>query len=426
MAQFVKFLAKYLVRRLGLIGGFVAAGLVRISAETEISDIDAPPHSYRQRPPKDAFTRIQDDVVSGKILLDRSSELQFVASLLRALGIPASSQMLVFSTTSLQLSLISPQNPRAVYFNEDTYLGYIPGGRIEIVSMDPDLGGIFYIFDIPKGDRPLSFERSGRCMNCHAREDTSQVPGLVVKSVIPGPGGGSLIAYRLGESGHGIPLDQRFGGWHVTGAEDFTNHFGNLTGRLADGNLTRIPNPPGVRFSYARYPAATSDLLPQLLLEHQSGFVNRVLVATYLARQFLQGNSGQLTSVQHAELDSQARGIVKYLLFADEAALPAGGVRGDPTFKKDFMSSSLSDEKGQSLKDFELQTRLFRHRCSYMIYSTVFKGLPGVMKERVYRLMKEALKPVSTTTEFAYLPVSERLAIRSILKATLSDLPPDW
>ena len=31
--------------------------------------------------------------------------------------------MLVFSTTSLQLSLISPSNPRALYFGEDMYLG---------------------------------------------------------------------------------------------------------------------------------------------------------------------------------------------------------------------------------------------------------------------------------------------------------------
>ena len=113
--------------------------------------------------------------------------------------------------------MISPSNPRALYFNEDIYVGYIPRGRIEIVSLDPELGGIFYIADIPTETRPFRAERSERCMNCHVSDDTRYVPGLVIRSVIPGPGGGSLTAYRRAESGHSIPFDQRFGGWHVTG-----------------------------------------------------------------------------------------------------------------------------------------------------------------------------------------------------------------
>lgn len=130
---------------------------------------------------------------SGELKLDRSGEKAFLLSLLRQLEVPVSSQMLVFSTTSLQLRFISPENPRALYFNEDIYVGYIPGGRLEIVSIDPELGGIFYIFDIPRGDAPAKVERSQRCMNCHAGEDTGFVPGLVVKSVAPGLTGAALI-----------------------------------------------------------------------------------------------------------------------------------------------------------------------------------------------------------------------------------------
>src|SRR4029079_6968335 len=112
--------------------------------------IDLPPHLYHQRTPVDRFTRLKDDLESGRIVLDRNSEKDFVISLLRALDVPASSQMLVFSTTSLQLRLITPSNPRALYFTDDLYVGYIPGGRIEVVSLDPELGAIFYIFDIPR------------------------------------------------------------------------------------------------------------------------------------------------------------------------------------------------------------------------------------------------------------------------------------
>ncbi len=404
----------------------LVASLLAGAAELSIGDLDRPPHNYHLRQPQDPFTRMQAEFVAGKIPLDRSSEKAFVLSLLRALAIPASSQMLVFSTTSLQLSHISPENPRALYFNEDLYLGYVPGGRIEIVSFDPELGGIFYIFDIPKGDQPLAFERSDRCMNCHARSETGDVPGLVVKSVIPGPGGGSLTAYRLGQSGHSISLDQRFGGWHVTGVGDFTNHLGNLTGRLADGKLTRIPNPPGGRYATARYPVATSDLLPQLLHEHQVGFVNRAVVATYLLRQFNFENPDRLTDAQATTLQAQIQEIVRYLLFANEAALPAGGVAGDADYKADFLRHRRIAADGRSLKDFDLEQRLFRYRCSYMIYSAIFQGMPVALKERIYRRLGDALDAKASNPDFAYLSTGERSTIRAILKATLTDLPQGW
>src|ERR1051325_3372828 len=104
-------------------------------------EIDAPPHRYRERTPKDRFTRLKESLESGTISLPRTNEKAFVIALLKTLQIPVSSQMLVFSTTSLQLNLISPANPRALYFSDDLYLGYVPGGRIEIVSLDAELGG---------------------------------------------------------------------------------------------------------------------------------------------------------------------------------------------------------------------------------------------------------------------------------------------
>lgn len=393
---------------------------------SDYPDIDAAPHFYQQRAPQDRFTRLKASFESGAIALDRSGEKAFVLSLLQALDIPASSQMLVFSTTSLQLSLISPSNPRALYFNEDVYLGYVPGGRIEIVSLDPELGGIFYIFDVPREGRPLRVERSDRCMNCHAGEDTGHVPGLVIKSVVPGPTGGSLTAYRVSQTGHGIPFEDRFGGWHVTGKHALTNHWGNLTGRMAGGSLARIPNPPGGRFRFEKYPVATSDILPQLLHEHQAGFVNRVVEASYRARAALHLSDGKLTAAQAVELDEQAHLVTRYLLFADEAALPAGGVDGDAAYKEDFLRKRRATAGGISLKDFDLRARLFQHRCSYMIYSPVFVGLPPEMKQRVYRKLSAALDVRKPDKDFAYLPAAEKNAIRSILQATLKDLPQGW
>jgi hypothetical protein len=394
-------------------------------AEADFREFDQPPHDYFKRTPTDRFTRMRADLEAGRVPFDRSSEKAFLTNILDHLGIPVSSQMLVFSTTSLQLSRISPTNPRALYFTDDLYLGFIPGGRIELVSLDPDLGGVFHIFDVPRESDVLRIERATRCMNCHAGEDTGHVPGLVISSVVPGPSGGSLEAFRRARTGHGIPLQERFGGWYLTGLGGFTNHWGNTIGRFVDEVLTRIPNPPGERVQFERYPLRTSDLLPQLIHEHQVGFVNRAVEATYRARTYVQSDGARLTAEHDRLLAEQAELLVRYLLFKDEVPLPAGGVEGDPAFREDYRRNRREVE-GLSLKDLELRTRLFRHRCSPMIYTPVFTGLPGVVKERVYRRLGEVLRAESKDPEFAYLAVSERAAIRKILRGTLTDLPGGW
>ena len=392
-------------------------------AAAEYAAFEKSPHDYWTRPLTDRFTRIKADLESGRLALDTTSERACLLSLLKALDVPASSQMLVFSTTSLQLRFITPQNPRALFFSEDLYIGYIPGARIEIVSLDPALGGIYYIFDLPLAGQPVRVERSDRCMNCHAKEDTGDVPGLVVKSVLPSPAGGSVTAYRIGKSGHSIPFADRFGGWYLTGKHNIAQHWGNAIGRYNSGVLQKIPIEPGKHFDFARYPAATSDILPQLLHEHQVGFVNRVVEATYLTRTHLAASGGNLTPQQSTELDEKARAITRYILFADEVPLPAGGIEGDATFRADFARNRRPAKDGTSLKDLDLHTRLLRHRCSYMIYSAVFTGLPPEMKQRIHRHLATALSETKPAPEYAYLPAPEKRAIRTILQATLPDFP---
>ena len=406
--------------------GLLLLASMLVATAADYRDFDQPPHDYWKRTPHDRFSRWMTNVQSGKVELDYSGEKAFVASVLKSLDIPSSSQMLVFSTTSLQLSLISPRTPRAIFFNEDIYLGYVVGGKIEIVSVDPDLGGIFYIFDIPRNGQPPRPERATRCMNCHAREDTGYVPGLVVKSVVPGPRGGSLKSFRQEQSGHGIPLDQRFGGWYVTGLANFTNHWGNLIGQSTPQGMQRISAVPGTMFSYDRYLVPNSDVLPQLLHEHQIGFVNRAIEATYRTRTHLAEDSGKLTAAHAAILDEQARTLTRYLLFADEIPLPQGGIAGEAEFKTDFASVRRIGQGGASLKDFDLRTRLFQHRCSYMIYSLAFQGLPPEMKQRVFTRLALALNTAKPDKDFAYLPTAEKQTIRGILKTTLPELPKNW
>ncbi len=400
-------------------------GIAPLAAETvlpDFTDLEAAEHAYWTRALDDPFTKIISDLEAGTLPLDTSNEKAFVDSILKQLDIPASSQLLVFSTTSLQLSLISPRSPRALYFNEEVYLGFVPRGRIEIVSLDPEAGAIFYIFNIPRRpDEPVRVDRSNRCMNCHADAVTRDVPGLVIQSVIPGPRGGSLDAFRGGDAGHHISLSERFGGWYVTGRHSLPQHRGNATGRFVAGEIELIPVVPGETFDFGRYPVATSDILAHLIFEHQTGFVNRAIEASYLTRTLLRLAGDQLSPEQSVELDRKASELTRYMLFADEIPLAGHAIQGDLAFSEAFLTNRRTSQSGHSLKDLDLETRLFRNRCSYMIYSRVFQGLPQAIKSRVYSKINRALNDASDP-EFAYLPQEEKVVIQRILDETL----PDW
>ena len=415
----------FMLRTLSLTALSLAITSGPLRAERELwQDFTKAPHDYWTRPVTDRFSLLKEDLASGKIALDRSSEKAFVMDLLEVLKVPASSQMLLFSATSLQLSLISTRNPRALYFTDDLYVGWMPGGKVEIVSLDPVLGGIYYIFEVPRSSSngTLRVERSNRCMNCHGAADSGWVPGLVLSSVIPGPNGGSLIGYRQEMLGHGVPLSERMGGWLVTGTGNWRGHRGNQTGTLYAGKLTTSPLPFGQTFDVNRYPAATSDLLPHLLHEHQAGFITVALEAGYRARAALHDGGGLVPAGREAELDKAAEALVRYLLFTDEVKLPPGGVTGEETFRKDFAATGGPDAAGRSLRDLELNTHLLKHRCSYMIYSPVFTGLVPEMKTRVLRRLETALRTGVRDELSRSMTGAEKEAIRGILNATL----PDW
>jgi hypothetical protein len=259
-------------------------------------------------------------------------------------------------------------------------------------------------------------------MNCHGAADSGWVPGLVLSSVIPGPNGGSLVSWRQEILGHGVPLGERMGGWLVTGTGSWTGHHGNVTGTLYAGELTTTPLPFGKTFNPERYPVATSDLAAHLLHEHQAGFITVALEAGYRARAALHEGGGKLPEGREAELSAAAEKLAGYLLFADEAALPPDGVAGDAVFREDFAATRKADASGRSLRDLDLQTRLLKYRCSYMIYSPVFTGLEPGMKSRVLQRLGQALQPDQRDRLSRKLPPGEKIAIREILAATL----PAW
>ena len=402
--------------RLILLGLALAAGAARAEEAVRHRFTEAP-HNYYSREPRDAFSRFLTRLDSGEIQLDAGSDQAQLVSLLRALDVPVSSQLLVYSATSFQGGLIRPANPRALYFNDEVYVGYVPGGRFEVAAIDPDLGPVFRIFRPVQNGRP-EVTRSERCMNCHAGRTSRQVPGLVAESVICAASGASLDGFRREQVGHTIPLSERLGGWHVTGAHEHGAHLGNLIGEAAPGGYRRLPDAPGSLFNWANYPARTSDLLPHLLHEHQLGFHNLVTLAVYRTRDALDAGHGIIRAEDRPLLDDLAHQLTRYLLFAGEAALPAGGVQPDADYLRDFQARRIATASGASLRDLDLRTRLLRYRCSYMIHTASFAALPVEFKERVLAQLTAALREENGGADFAYLPALEKRAIYAILRET--------
>lgn len=408
-----------------------AAGLVMAAVEAAketVVEFKAAPHDYLTHTPRDRFTGLLPRLNSGEIKLDTTDDKTFLTSLLKALDVPVSSQILVFSASSLQSEIINPRNPRALYFNEDTYVGFVPGGKVEVISMDPTHAATFYIFDRLQRGGPLPLiGRSEKCFNCHAGNATHRVPGLIAESVLPMLSGASLETYRRDEQGHQIPLEKRFGGWHLTGGHHLTDTHANLMGATrASGSLEKVPVEPGKMWDIDRHLLPTSDILPNLIHEHQIGFENRVFHAAYVLRQLSAQGRGSPPMSAKAEVEKHADDLARYILFADEAKLPRQGVEGDANFIREFQRNKKPAGSGASLKDFDLKNRIFKYRASYMLYTESWQKLPKEFKDRVYYKMAEGLRDQNPSPAYAVIPADEKRAIRSILKETLPGLPPWW
>ena len=158
----------------------------------------------------------------------------------------------------------------------------MPGGQLEIVSIDPRLGGIFYIFDIPRGSAPVKVERSARCFNCHAEFEIGRGRGCCLRAWCRALAEG--VWNRSETTARAMRfLWDRFGGWHLTGRHGIDQHQGNLVGEFVAGVIKTYPNPPA-----KNYRSETTPWPPAMCWRTaagtSSGFVNRAIKATYDTR----------------------------------------------------------------------------------------------------------------------------------------------
>ncbi|MBV9742909.1 MAG: hypothetical protein JO099_04040 [Acidobacteriia bacterium] len=390
----------------------------------------------------DPIAELQRRLDRGEVTLDYEPRHGYLKSVLEKLSVPVSSQTLVFSKTSFQYKKISPKVPRALYFNDDVYVGQVHDGKaLEFVSFDAMQGAIFYILDEHRADKP-KFERAELdCTQCHVAAGTRNVPGVLLRSIFTTPTGNQATHTHAFITGQQSPLEERFGGWYVTGVSGRQLHMGNVTSQ-DDDNPEELDRPSGANvtdlskwFDVSAYLTPHSDIAAQLVLAHQTQAHNLITLTNYQTRLALyaeaQKNKGaggatiNISDAARKQYERPAEELVRYLLFTDEAPL-ADPVKGDSGFAEEFAARGPRDSKGRSLRDFDLGTRLFKYPCSYLIYSADFDALPSPAKDYVYRRLLEVLTGREQGPEFAKLTGEDRRAILEILVATKPGLPAEW
>jgi hypothetical protein len=416
---------------LGLATAGGAQVAVRNQGYVPFSD---PPINYRSNALSDPVTQLQHSLESGKTHLVYESNHGYLKSVLELLKVPVASQTLVFSKTSFQYPKISPEHPRALYFNDDVYVGAVHEGKaIEIASFDPMQGAIFYLLDEQQVDKPAFQRAELDCTQCHIAAETRGIPGVLLRSVYPTSTGTRVPGTKAFITDQESPWSERWGGWYVTGKWGSASHMGNATADDSGTNSAQLQS-PSRQFDPDAYLVPDSDIVAHLVLAHQTQMHNLITLTNYKTRLALFAQGGavpppSLSDSARRQFEKPAEQLLRYLLFVNETPLP--DLRSEPVgagsaFAKEFSARGPRDSKGRSLRDLDLHTRIFRYPCSYLLYSDSFDALPEPAKGYLYHRLFEILTGTDHGPDFARLTVTDRRAILEILLETKPDLPQEW
>jgi len=421
---------------------FITATACLCTLPLAAQEFEQEPIRYSQRVPHNRVSELIGQLERGDVRLEHAAPCGYLRSLLKALGVPVSSQTLVFSKTSLQRHRISPRAPRALYFSDDVYVGCCQNGDVlEISAVDPELGTVFYTLDAEAADPPRFVRQTDNCLICHGSSQTKDVPGHLVRSVFADASGLPILSSGTYRINHTSPLKQRWGGWYVTGTHGDQTHLGNLVVRgryepsqidnSAGQNVTDLRD----RFDITQYLSPHSDLVALMVLEHQAEAHNLITRANFLTRQAMHYQEtlnrelheppDHVWDSTKIRLKSACEPLVEYLLMSSEAPLTAR-LQGTSTFAAEFAERGPRDRHGRSLRDLDLERRLFKYPCSYLIYSPSVQALPAEAKDHLCRRLWEVLTGADRSPAFAHLSAEDRTAIREILQDTLPGLPDYW
>lgn len=390
------------------------------------------PNLYRQTADDNAATALNARLAAGGSTLPAQGRSGRLQALLDALSVPASSQMLVWSKTSLQRHRISPQNPRALYFGPDAYVGWVPGAAsLEVAVGDRRLGLVFYTLAQDPAV-PAVLQRDDSCLSCHGGERTDDEPGLLLRSVFPDAEGDPIASAGEVDVTLQTPLVDRWGGWIVTGRFSGPHRGNGPAVRDEQGRYRVNPRAAADLAAFAAdfpldgYPARTSDVGALLAFEQQATVHNLLIRASLQVRCVLDGESSLNEMLGETGprpatvriVDALARQIAGALLLADEAPLAGTGAGVDPAFAAAFAALWPKDPAGASLGRFDLQERLFALPLSPMVHSPAFAAMPDELRAAVLERLRVALQRGRLPGGVVLTP-AQRRALHEHLRATL-------
>jgi hypothetical protein len=406
--------------------GWLKAQAARDAGSMEATFFDGRAHpaiGYGVGPSDDAVARLDRALDSGEARLEFEPGAGYLRGLLRALQIDTDTQLAVFSKTSLQSSIISPQNPRTIFFNDSVSVAWPRGGFIEIAAQDPAQGVNFYMLEQRQALAPRFRFENKTCLTCHVSYATLNVPGPLVRSVATAPTGVSLPFLANATVDHRTPYDERWAGWFVTGGTAGLRHLGNVTianPRLATAEATPATSPLealDARFDRTGYLSPRSDIAALLVFGHQMHMMNLITRVGWQTRVALAEQGADAARATAAALAPE---FVDYLLFVDEPRLPAP-VTGTSGFAERFSALAPRDRRGRSLRELDLRTRVLKYPCSYLIYSPAFDALPAGAKTAIYARLSAILSGKIADARYQRLTASDRQAISEILRDTKPD-----
>ena len=424
-----------------LVGAALALGGGFAQAQSP-PDYEQPPVNYSATAPQDAIARLQQRLASGQLTL-AGADREILRALLHELKVPIESQIVVFSKTSLQRGRIFPGNPRVLYFSDSVYVGWVPGGVMEVAAIDPQLGPVFYSFD-PQAvrDGPRAFVRDSDCLRCHGGTFVRGIPGVFARSVIPGESGEPLLRHGTQVVDDETPFEQRWGGWYVTGYTGTENHRGNAFGSESGDQLVfnlsaKRPVELSEYFDTSGYLAGTSDVVALLIFEHQLTVQNSLTRAAQSCRKMLEYQRSLQKTFHDPVTEEPAydsvksvfasavEDVVDHLLFRGAAPLPEGVV-GSEAFRRVFGRDAPRSRAGHTLKELQLHERIFAQRCSFLIYSESFTTLPPQLKDRILDRLHAVLRDEDPRGRYSFLETDEKRRIYDILAETHPDAKARW
>jgi len=176
------------------------------------------------------------------------------------------------------------------------------------------------------------------------------------------------------------------------------------------------------------YLGSGSDIVALMVLEHQLSVQNQITYIKFKAPAVLKrrGLEDYSAVERWDELPQRARDVlprmlgklVERLLFFDAAPLE-DSFQGNADYARWFQTQGPADAQGRSLRQLELNTRLFAYPVSYLLYSEDFNSLPGYARDYVYARLAAYLEGRERYPGRHAFSYSERDQALEILLATL-------